>query len=140
MAFCHKKQASGWVTDPKGLPAAGWGLCLSPRDMTTIGQLALNQGAWNGRQLVSPSWIAESTSEHVRWGNLPYGYLWWILDGDGSAGSGIKEHGYAAMGDGGNIIYVNPEEQIVIAIACHFAPRAAARLELIDSYIIPMIQ
>jgi CubicO group peptidase (beta-lactamase class C family) len=47
--------------------------------MANIGRL-LNNGIWNGRQIVSADWIAESTREQSRckeWGNLAYGYLWW---------------------------------------------------------------
>jgi CubicO group peptidase (beta-lactamase class C family) len=62
-----------------------------------------------------PEWIAESTSEHsrcIQWGNLAYGYLWWIIDGDS----------YAAMGDGGNVIYVNTKKKMVIPLL-HFSYR-----------------
>ena len=68
--------------------------------MAKIGQLYLNRGAWNGRQLISAEWIDESTTVHRRWDKLLYGYLWWIVD--------EHEHSFAAMGDGGNVIYVNP--------------------------------
>jgi CubicO group peptidase (beta-lactamase class C family) len=101
--------------------------------MAKIGQMCLNQGNWDGKQLVSASWIKASTKEHTRWNEFPYGYLWWNLDSDGSGT-------YAALGDSGNTIYVNPKEQVVIAIACHFKPRAKARLELINQYILPQIK
>jgi len=58
----------------------------------------LDGGVWNGKQIVPAWWIAESTRAHSRWGELSYGYLWWIIDD--------KEHIYAAMGDGGNVIYI----------------------------------
>ena len=85
-----------------------------------IGQLFLNKGKWNGKQIVSEKWVEESTAEHSRWKkmNLPYGYLWWI--GENS--------GYAAMGDGGNIIYVNPDKNLVVAITSLFYPRAKDRI------------
>lgn len=133
MKFLTDKYASGWVVDPKGLPTAGWGLTLCPRDMAKIGQLYLNQGNWKDKELVSASWIKESTKEHTRWNEFPYGYLWWNLDFDGS-------ETFAALGDSGNTIYINPQEQIVIAIACHFKPRAKTRLELINQYILPLIR
>ena len=131
LAFYRKRSATGWVTDPKGCPAAGWGLCLRPRDMANIGQMVLNQGIWDGKQLVSPSWVRESTREHSRWGELSYGYLWWILGGN-TPGS------FAAMGDGGNIIYVNQKEETVVAIACHFKPRAKNMMELIEQQILSL--
>jgi CubicO group peptidase (beta-lactamase class C family) len=129
MAFIKDQYVCGWIVDPKGTPTAGWGLTLCPRDMAKIGQLYLNQGVWNGRELVPRSWVTESTREHSRWDALPYGYLWWLLD------SGA----YAALGDSGNAIYVNPKEQIVIAIAAHFKPGGKLVTELIDGHILPQI-
>lgn len=132
IAFIKNKNAQGWVVDPQGLPVAGWGLTLCPRDMAKIGQLCLNQGTWNGKQLVSDSWIQESTAEHSRWKKYSYGYLWWILSqNDGGT--------FAALGDSGNTIYVNRKEQIVVAIACHFKPRAKIRIDLINQFILPEV-
>jgi CubicO group peptidase (beta-lactamase class C family) len=123
---------SGWVADPQGINTAGWGLFITPSDMAKIGQLYLNRGVWNGRQLVSAAWIDESTEEHSRWDELKlsYGYLWWIIDGDS----------YAAMGDGGNVIYVNPAKNLVVAIASLFKPTAKDRIELIKKYIEPIFE
>lgn len=132
IAFIKNKNAQGWVVDPQGLPVAGWGLTLCPRDMAKIGQLCLNQGVWNGKQLVSDSWIQKSTTEHSRWNEYSYGYLWWILRQNDSGT-------FAALGDSGNTIYVNRKEQIVIAIACHFKPRAKTRIDFINQYILPEI-
>ena len=75
--------------------------------------------------------MKESTSEHSRWKkyDLPYGYLWW-LDKDSS--------GFAAMGDGGNIIYVSPEKHMTVAISSLFDPRAKDRIEFIKKYAEPL--
>lgn len=123
---------SGWVADPQGINTAGWGLFMKPADMAKIGQLYLNRGAWNGRQLVSAEWIDESTTGHSRWDKLLYGYLWWIVDGN--------EHSYAAIGDGGNVIYVNPAKNLVVAIASLFKPYAKDRVEFIKKYIEPIFE
>jgi CubicO group peptidase (beta-lactamase class C family) len=120
---------SGWVADPQGLNTAGWGLFITPVDMVKLGQLYLNRGEWNGRQLVSAGWIDESTKIHSHWNalNLSYGYLWWIID--------ENDHSYAAIGDGGNVIYVNPAKNLVVAIASLFKPVAKDRIEFIKKYI-----
>ena len=132
MAFYKATDVSGWVAGPTGVNTAGWGLTLAPADMAKIGQLCLNGGVWNGTRLVSEKWIADSTSEHSRWKerNLPYGYLWWIVEPDRS---------YAAIGDGGNIIYVSPSKNRVIAIASLFYPRAKDRIELIKRHVEPIL-
>lgn len=131
LAFNHATDISGWVADPAGVNTAGWGLTLSPMDMAKIGQLYISHGMWNGRQIVSAKWVEESTKEHSRWErqNLSYGYLWWIF-----------QEGFAAMGDGGNTIFVNTKKNMVIAIASLFSPRAKDRIELIRKYIEPMVE
>ena len=131
MEFYKSTDMNGWVADPQGVNTAGWGLTISPVDMAKIGQLFLNKGKWNGEQIVSEKWVEESTTEHSRWKkmNLPYGYLWWI----GEKG------GYAAMGDGGNIIYVNPDKNLVVAITSLFYPRAKDRIEFIEKYILTSV-
>jgi CubicO group peptidase (beta-lactamase class C family) len=93
LAIMKDHHKSGWVADPQGINTAGWGLFLKAEDMAKVGQLYLNHGAGNGRQLVSAEWIGESTKAHSHWDEqaLSYGYLWWIIDGES----------YAAMGDAG---------------------------------------
>lgn len=129
-AFMNARDVSGWVMDSKGIHAAGWGLTLTARDMAKIGQLYLDGGKWEGKQIVSAQWIAESTREHSRWEelNLPYGYLWWIAD----------DNAFAAMGDSGNTIYVNREKKLVIAIASLFKENTGDRMDFIKECVEPM--
>ena len=49
-----------------------------------------------------------------------------------------EEHSFAALGDGGNVIYINPKENMVIIIASYFKPRVKDRMKLIKEYIEPM--
>jgi CubicO group peptidase (beta-lactamase class C family) len=132
LAWYKEKNVRGWVSDQQGVNTAGWGLTLTPMDMAKIGQLYLDRGMWNGKQIIPEWWIDESTKEHSRWGKLSYGYLWWIIDD--------KEHIYAAMGDGGNVIYVNTKKKMVVSIASLFMPRAKDRIKLIKEYIEPMFE
>ncbi|MFV0413292.1 MAG: serine hydrolase, partial [Oscillospiraceae bacterium] len=120
------------AVDPQGLHPAGWGLFLKTRDMAKIGQLYLSSGMWNGAQIVPAQWVAESTRGHSRWGSLPYGYLWWVIDG--------KRHIYVAMGDGGNTIYVNAQKQLVVSVSALFMPEAKDRIGLIQEYIEPLLE
>lgn len=129
LAFNQATDISGWVADPVGVNTAGWGLTLSPVDMAKIGQLYLNHGMWNGRRIVSEKWVDESTKEHSRWKvhDLSYGYLWWVY-----------QDGFAAMGDGGNVIFVNTKKDMVIAIASLFRSKVRDRMEFIRKYVEPM--
>ena len=128
----NDKSTRGWVVDPQGNHMASWGLFLAPHEMATIGQLVLNGGIWQGRRIVSAEWIAASTREQSRcaeWGNLGYGYLWWIID----------EDSLAALGDGGNVIYVNKREKLVIALTAQFVPDAMDRIAWIKRELEPML-
>ena len=131
-AIMSDPNTRGWVVDPQGNNFASWGLFLSPREMAKIGQLYLGGGAWEGRQIVPAQWVAESTREHSRageYGNLGYGYLWWVIDGEC----------FAALGDGGNVIYVNRKERIVISIAGFFKPNVKDRIGWIKAEIEPLL-
>ncbi len=75
-----------------------------------------------------------SAKEHSRWEkmNLPYGYLWWIIE--------AEEHACAAMGDGGNVIYFNTKKKIVISITSLFMQNAKDRIKLIKEHIEPIFE
>jgi len=132
LAWYQEKNVSGWVADPQGVNTAGFGLTLTPMDMAKIGQLYVNRGVWGDKEIVPAWWIEESTEAHSRWDKLSYGYLWWVID--------QEEHIYAALGDGGNAIYINEKKKLVISIACFFAPNAKDRIKLIREYIEPMFE
>ena len=134
LAFYKAKNISGWVVDRAGVNTAGWGLNLTAAAMATLGQLYLDDGIWKGKQIISSTWISESTKEQSKCKQLKlsYGYLWWIIDD--------KEHIYAALGDGGNVIYVNAKKKIVISIASLYIPSAKDRIKLIKEYIEPMLE
>lgn len=132
--FYQSKSVTGWVADSNGVNTAGWGLNLTALDMAKLGQLYLNGGSWNEKQIVSKKWIDESTKEQSRWEklNLKYGYLWWVID--------EKEHSFAALGDGGNAIYVNPANKLVISIASLFARKVKDRIDFIKDDIEPIFE
>lgn len=131
LAFYNERKVKGWVAGPSGVNTAGWGLNLTAADMAKIGQLYLNQGIFENKQIVSEQWIRESTRIHSHSGELglSYGYLWWILDGEDAV--------YAAVGDGGNVIYVNQKKNLVISIASLFVPDAGDSMELITNVLEP---
>lgn len=128
-AFTIEKVPKGriWFSDPKGVGTAGYGLCLSADEMAKLGQLYLQGGTWNGRRMVSDDWIRTSTRTQVIAGGnfegLEYGYLWWIVD---------REKGtYAALGNSGNAIYINPKKERVISVAATFKPSVIDRITFI---------
>ncbi|HFF3738379.1 beta-lactamase family protein [Bacillus cereus] len=123
------KDVKGWVHDPNGISTGGWGLTLTVKDMAKFGQLYLNEGTHNGKQILSKSWIKESTEMNQN----QYGYLWWLREEDGI-------FSYCAMGDGGNMICCIPKQDLVVVIASEIMPNARDRWELIVEYILPCIR
>lgn len=77
-----------WEACPKGINKGGWGLFICPEDAAKLGQLYLNHGRWNGRQLVSAEWIKASTTRQEDtpddMSHYGYGYQIWIGGRDGS--------------------------------------------------------
>lgn len=131
VAVMNDPNTRGWVVDPQGHNMASWGLFLTPQEMGKIGQLYLDGGVWAGEQIVPAGWVAESTREHSRcpdWGKLPYGYLWWVID----------SNRFAALGDGGNVIYVNTKKRMVVSIASFMAPDVKDRIKWITTEIEPL--
>lgn len=132
MEFLKACNQNVWVFGPSGINTAGWGLTLTARDMVKIGQIFLEKGKWNGQQIVSSDWIWECTKVHswCKEFKMSYGYLWWIIDD--------KERCYAAMGDSGNVIYVNEKKELVVAINSLYKQGAMDRRKLIREYIEPV--
>ena len=133
MEFYKSKTVHGWVKGSTGVHTAGFGLAITPKDMLKLGKLYLNGGCWNGTQIVSTEWIYESTMVQSRWEklNLKYGLLWWIIE--------EEEGSFAALGDGGNAIYVNPKEKLVVAVGSYFKPRVPDVMDLIKDKVEPMV-
>lgn len=91
---------------------------LSCRDMARLGQLMLNRGRWNGRQLVPASWVATSTALQVPasqtgGSHMGYGYLWWLLSAQRPTPQFAGA--YAALGNYGQYLVVLPALDLVMA-------------------------
>ena len=51
-----------WESDPEGINMGGWGLSVTTEDISKLGQLYLQKGMWNGKQLISKAWVEEATA------------------------------------------------------------------------------
>ena len=124
-----------WYSDPQGTVTAGWGLCMSARDMAVIGAMVLGDGEYEGRRIVSEEYVDEMLSPHIklgeRFGNMNYGYLWYKPYDDREV--------YAAIGDSGNIIYVNKAENVSVGITGTFKPRIFDRVDFIERKVLSIL-
>ena len=124
-----------WYTDPQGSVTAGWGICMSARDMAVIGTLILNDGKYNGQQIISKEYLDDMITPHLKLGEkfgfMSYGYLWYKPHDD-------KEV-YAAIGDSGNIIYVNKESNVSVGITGTFKVRIFDRVDFIEQKVLPAL-
>ena len=94
-----------WPADPQGVTVGYGEMWLKPRDMAKFGQLYLDNGRWDGRQVVSPAWVAKSTRPRVDATLFAkYGYQWWHDAGDY----------YAPVGFRGQFIFVVPRHNMVV--------------------------
>lgn len=99
---------ASWSLDRKkeGLEKTFCCINARARDYAKIGQLYLNQGNWNGKQIVSEDWIAQSTKIDTTNGSVAYyQYQWWLPTQTGD---------FMAQGILGQYIYVHPEKNLVI--------------------------
>ncbi len=116
--------ANQYLFDPLGITNYSWqrirgeyyfasgGLSLRPRDMAKIGQLFLNNGLWEGEQIISSEWIEASMKSYV----VPdmnitsgYGYQWWVPEHT----NGISEI-FAGNGFGGQYLMMSPEYNLIV--------------------------
>ncbi len=98
------------LTDGEGTAFVLGGLNLRTRDYARIGQMFLQGGAWNGRQIVPAPWVAASTA-HQAPGGAGYGYQWWV-----PKDNALHGNDYLARGIYGQYIYVNPAARVVVAV------------------------
>jgi len=132
-----------WLIDSTGVHSGGYGLRLTAPDLLKIGQLYLDGGRWKGRQLVSQSWVRESTSnqltaEQGRNGDQ-YGYLWWPINEPESPG-------YLAVGSWYQRIFVIPSRRLVIVVTADRSDYAESVVPtdfepvLVETVIEPLLQ
>lgn len=113
--FGMEAPASWWLESPGGLEIGGSGISATLRDYGRFGLFLLGGGWIGGSRILPDGWVAQATRPHLIGGQeVPYGYMFWpIPDPPGAPAAGAFE----ARGIFGQHIYVNPAEQVVIAVS-----------------------
>lgn len=129
-----------WGTSPQGVTLGGYGLLVRTEDIAKFGQLYLQKGQWNGKQLIPASWVAQASAKQVPndagkkdpeksdWAQ-GYGYQFWQC-----------RHG-AFRGDGkdGQYCIVLPGQDAVVAITAQTGDMQQ-ELNLVWDYLVPAFQ
>ena len=116
--------AASYLFKPMGIADYKWGhtskkkdiltsakrLYMRPRDVMKLGQLVLQNGSWNGKQIISKEWIKLSTSTQVKLDHQDYGFLWWQMPFQLNEKRIIAK---AAKGNGGQYILIFPNDDLV---------------------------
>jgi CubicO group peptidase (beta-lactamase class C family) len=103
-------QLARWTRDPQGIYLGGNEMLMTPAQMRALGELYLNEGRVDGRQVVPAAWVATSCEPRTvsRWDpGREYGYGWWIDEIGG-------QQACFAWGFGGQYIMVFRDLQLVV--------------------------
>lgn len=122
-----------WESVPGGINAGGWGLSITTEDIAKFGQLYLQQGVWNGKQLISAAWVSAATrkqvpndtNENPDW-QQGYGYQFWRC----------RHNCYRGDGAFGQFCVVMPEQDAVLAITAG-VEKMQPILDLVWQHLLP---
>ena len=122
-------EAEFWGVDPVGYFTGGHSVSMTARELARFGQLFLDEGRWQGEQVVPGWWVAASTSPRIDIGDsyAGYGYYWWL----NTIGSYEM---FSALGAGGQILHIIPELEIVMVTTHGFAGNPRDYAEEAESY------
>jgi CubicO group peptidase (beta-lactamase class C family) len=129
-------QANTWEESPQGIAIGGWGLYLKTEDIAKFGQLYLQKGKWNGKQIVPEAWVEQATSKQISNGSNPesdwsqgYGFQFWRC----------RNGAYRGDGAFGQFCIVMPEQDAVIAMTAD-SKDLQGQLRLVWDKVIPAFQ
>lgn len=106
-----------WQSSPEGYSLGGYGLMLCTEDIAKFGQLYLQHGKWNGKQLVPESWVKQATSKQVpndQEGHSKIGIDW--TQGYGFQFWRCTHNAFRGDGANGQLCVVIPDKDAVVAI------------------------
>lgn len=129
-------------TNNQDQPYFGGGWYLTPKDLLKFGQLYLNNGLWDGEEIISQQWIKKSFDKYYFLDNTfdknEYGYLFWHKTYNAK---GKKIASIEARGSGGQYLFIIPEYELVVVITSgNYRNNKGFQPEIImEKYILPEI-
>lgn len=131
----------GWERDPQGNYMGGNNIALKPSDMLKIGQMLIDEGIYNGKQIIPIDWIIDSfkTYTYSNYNPYGYGYHWWNK----------RTGNYTtlfAWGHGGQYIMMIPELDAVVVMTSSVTAESRRRtykrpiFSLLENHIIPFLE
>lgn len=121
-----------WPRDNQGQYWGSGGVEMVPRDMAKFGYLYLNNGTWDGEQVIPSEWVEQSADTLVDFNDFSgYSYQWWTYPTD-------IVNVYAAVGYRGQYIFVIPELDMVVVFTSSVSPSSGVlQPAILFDYIIP---
>jgi CubicO group peptidase (beta-lactamase class C family) len=136
-----------WNRFDNGVIECAGCLELTPRDMAKIGVTFLNNGIWDGKQIISEYWIEKSTNTFKGntgikvpgedAGRVGYSYTWWTKE---FSISGERINGFWALGWGGQKIIIFPEIEMVVVFTGANYTSEINNFRILEKYIFPTIK
>ncbi|MBL8255324.1 MAG: serine hydrolase [Pseudoxanthomonas mexicana] len=103
-----------WNKSSEGVGMGGGGTRYRSRDLAKLGQLVVDGGRWQGRQVISMPWINAALTVHAQAReDADYGYQFWRFRFPRAEG---QQAAWAMSGNGGNYVFIVPERQLVAVI------------------------
>jgi len=139
-----RSEGGVWTSSHSGLTLASSGLYFKARELTKIGLLFLNNGQWEGKQIITPEWIQLSQQEYISTNNLfyqhsSYGYQWWITH---FTINGVSHKCFFAVGWGNQFMYIIPDINMIIEFNCgnYEDLNKTPPMDLVNDYILKAIK
>jgi len=131
-----------WTQDRHSYYIGGSELYLTPRAMMKFGVLYLDKGVYQGKQIVPPEWVEESTETQMtgsfHGAQVEYGYLWWRRIGHNLFSYLENENAFMAMGSHGQRIFIHPDLDTVVVITADQEDESQCDILLRD-FILPAL-
>jgi CubicO group peptidase (beta-lactamase class C family) len=125
-------QPPRWDTNPQGISLGGYGLFLKTEDIAKFGQLYLQNGKWEGKQLIPATWVQQATSKQVSNGDNPssdwnqgYGFQFWRC----------RHNAFRGDGKDGQFCVVLPDQDAVVVMTAN-TTNMQAQLSLVWDHLL----